>query len=129
MAWYFYNGRVPVPVRRVDGVVVSVSPRGYVEANPQDVRKFGSKMRRCAPPKEEVERAALVPPTVIEPPKSSSPLSMAIKEKGVTSDPGTPPSKPSDSGSGGEEEVASTSKKRRSRSRSTKNTASDTSDS
>ena len=126
MAWYFYNGRVPVPVRRVDGVVVSVSPRGYVEANPQDVRKFGSKMRRCAPPKEEVERAALVPHTVIEPPKSSSPMSMSIKEKGITSDPARPPSKSADKDV---EKVASPPKKRRSRSRSTKKTASDTSDS
>jgi hypothetical protein len=114
MPWYFYNGRVPVPVKRVDGVVVSVTPRGYVEAKPQDVRKFGSKMRRCAAPKEEVEKASLTPPTEVATPTKPSPLSEAIKEKGVTRDPKTPPKPKAETV---QEDAAEEKPKRRSRSR------------
>lgn len=91
MPWFFYNGRVPVPVKRVDGVVVSVPPRGHVEARADDVRKFGSSMRRCAPPQKEVERARLTPPTEIALPTKPSAFSEAISEKGVTRDPAVAP--------------------------------------
>lgn len=110
MPWYFYNGRVPVPVKSVDGVVVSVPPRGHVEASPNDVRKYGSRMRRCAPPAGAAD-AAKPEPTVVAPPKKVSPLAAAVKEKGVTSDPARAPKK---------REVAeeqSAAPKRRSRSR------------
>jgi hypothetical protein len=91
MPWYFYSGRVPVPVKRTDGIVISVAPRGYVETDPKHVRKFGAKMRRCAAPRIEIEKAALTPPTTIAPPTKSSPLSSTVTERGVTRDPGTPP--------------------------------------
>ena len=80
MPWYFYNGQVPVPVKTANGTVVSVPPRGHIEADPQAVKKYGSKMRRCAPPKSAVEAQAKTPKTIIEPPKAG-PLAAKISEK------------------------------------------------
>ena len=69
MPWYFYNGQVPVPVTRVDGAICVVRPRGYIEAKPENVRKYGAKMVRTAPPRAAVTEVRVPPqpvPTVEE---------------------------------------------------------------
>lgn len=50
--WYFYSGRIPVPVALPDGRVYAVRPRGYVYTDISGVRKYGSKFRPCAPPSD-----------------------------------------------------------------------------
>lgn len=92
MPWYFYNGTIPVPVQRVDGEIVSVRPRTHIEAKPEAVRKFGTKMSRTGPPKGlsgAVNSAPLAPPSVDE--IAKSPLAAAVSELGVTKDPAVPP--------------------------------------
>lgn len=89
MPWYFYSGNVPVPVKRVDGEIVSVRPRSHIEAKLEDIRKYGTRMARCAPPKD---MAPPVPPAPEpEAPIKGSSLAAAIKELGITKDSGVPP--------------------------------------
>jgi hypothetical protein len=86
MPWYFYSGTIPVPVQRIDGEIVSVAPRTYIEARPEAVRRFGTKMSRTAPPKG---RPIPAPPIVVaeEIEITPSPMAKAIVELGVTRDP------------------------------------------
>jgi hypothetical protein len=91
MPWYFYSGAIACPVRRIDGEIVSVRPRSKVEAKHEDVRKFGSKMSRCAPPESlPVHEEPLAAPGPGE--ISPSRLAQAVLERGVTKDPAVAPS-------------------------------------
>ena len=73
--WYFYNGRIPVPVRVEGGGTVAVRPRSKVFAAPDAVERYGSSFRRCARP------AGLVPAFV---PVDAS-VSATVDETGFAS--------------------------------------------
>jgi hypothetical protein len=78
--WYFYNGRVPVPVATPDGLVVSVRPRGHVYTDAHSVRKYGDKFRPCAPPSGAAGES---PAPVPDPPPAEplgGPLSAVVTE-------------------------------------------------
>lgn len=88
--WYFYNGRVPVPVALPDGRVFSVRPRGHVYTDRDSVRKYGEKFRPCAPPESAADILRLLsikpePPPSEEALKASAgPIAMSVVELGKT---------------------------------------------
>lgn len=91
MPWYFYNGSVPVPVQRIDGEIVSVRPRSYIETKPEHVRKFGPKMSRTAPPRDAAQEEREPPlPSPGADEITPSVFAEKISEIGVTKDPSVP---------------------------------------
>ena len=88
MPHYFYSGNIPVPVVRIDGEIVSVKPRSVIEAKPQDVRKYGSRMTRTAPRGVKIALQAPAPLAEMKP----SPMAERIEELGGSrSKDGLPP--------------------------------------
>lgn len=98
--WYFYNGRVPVPVRLLDGRVYAVRPRGHVYTTADGVRKYGNKFRPCGAPAnaEEILKMLSIetekPPTLAQLKESAtSPISRTVVELGRAVK-GSPPPEP-----------------------------------
>ena len=60
LCWYFYNGRVPVPVKLPDGRIYSVRPRGYLFTDATSIRKYGAKFVACATPQNASEILSLL---------------------------------------------------------------------
>jgi hypothetical protein len=88
--WYFYNGRVPVPVTLPDGRVFSVRPRGHVYTELDSIRKYGDKFRPCAPPENAGSILTLLaikpelPPSQEALKASAGPLATSIVELGLS---------------------------------------------
>jgi hypothetical protein len=84
--WYFYNGRVPVPVKLTDGRIYAVRPRGYVFTDADGIRKYGNKFRPCARPDDADSILSMLDIETDHPPKvfenSSSPLAESVTELG-----------------------------------------------
>ena len=86
--WYFYNGRVPVPVRLPDGRVFAVRPRGHVFTSKDSVRKYGAKFRPCANPENADALLEMLSLPVEAPPskdalkESAGPVASSVVELG-----------------------------------------------